>query len=405
MKFGPAAGALAALVLGTAMAAAAAPVHAPGWTAAWASPPFPVLTKDIPKHTRFFDNQTVRQVVRVDAAGERIRLRLTNELGATALPVGAVHIALSDVNGVLRPGSDRVVTFGGRAAVTIPPGAPLVSDPIDLPVKRFDQLAISVYYPKRVEPSAHHLDVFISQPGNYAGAPQLPGATESYAPGLASQVQVLGRKPPHLIVAFGDSITEGAASTPKAYKSWPDQFADMLAADPKRRDWVVINSGISGNRILHDGAGANGLARFDRDALDIPGVTDIILLEGINDIGWGHRPGEIATAQDLIAADKQMIARAHARGIRIYAGVLTPFQGAVYYSAEGEADRETLNRWIRTSGAFDGVIDFEKPMEDPANPLRLNDADQHGDNLHPNDAGYAIMAKTVDRELLPRLGR
>jgi lysophospholipase L1-like esterase len=157
--------------------------------------------------------------------------------------------------------------------------------------------------------------------------------------------------------------------------------------------------GISGNRLLHDGAGPNGLARFQRDVLDMPGVTDVVLLEGINDIGWGRRAGETATAEDLIAAYKQLAQRAHARGLRIYAGTLLPFEGAAYYSAEGEADRQTVNRWIRTSGAFDGVVDFEAVVKDPAHPLEIRKDLQTGDSLHPGDAGYEVMAKAVDAQL------
>jgi lysophospholipase L1-like esterase len=391
--------ALAASLLAASAASAAQPHAAAAWAPAWASAPFGVLKKDVPKHTRTYDDQTVRQVMRAGLAGHRIRIRLSNDVGPNAVRVGAVRVALSDVDGNTRPGTDRLVTFGGRSSFVMPPGAPMLSDPIDLPVARFDEVAVSVFYPEAAEPAAHHLQVKVSGPGDHTAAATLPGATETYGPALASELEVEGPRPPRVIVAFGDSITEGAASTPKAHKSWPEQLADLLAKDPKRSGWGVINEGISGNRVLHDGAGPNGLARFQRDALDTPGVTDIVLLEGVNDIGWGRKPGEEANAEQLIGAYQQMIARAHARGVRIYAGTLLPFEGAVYYSKEGEADRQAVNRWIRTSGAFDGVVDFETPMEDPADKLRMRNDLQHGDNLHPDDAGYAVMAKTAYEQL------
>lgn len=391
------AGLLAATL--AASAASAAERRAEAWAPAWAAAPFGMLAKDIPKHTRIYENQTVRQVVRSGLAGKRIRLRLSNDVGREAVRVGAVRVALSDVAGTTRAGTDRLVTFGGRSAFVIPPGAPMLSDPIDLPVGRSDEVAVSVFYPERTEAAAHRLQVLLSAPGDHAAETELRGATTTYGAALASELEVEGARPGRVIVAFGDSITEGAGSTPRAHKSWPDQFAGLLAADPKRRDWVVINQGISGNRLLHDGAGPGGLARFQRDALDVPGVTDVVLLEGINDIGWGHKPGETANAEELIGAYRQIIARAHARGMRIYAGTLLPFEGAVYYSPEGEADRQTVNQWIRTSGAFDGVVDFEAAMKDPANPLRIRGDYQIGDNLHPDDAGYAVMANTIDAQI------
>jgi lysophospholipase L1-like esterase len=388
---------LLAAVLVTSAASAAEP-RAAVWAPAWAAAPFGMLAKDIPKHTRIYENQTVRQVVRSGLAGKRIRLRLSNDVGREAVRVGAVRVALSDAAGTTH-GTDRLVTFGGRSAFVIPPGAPMLSDPIDLPVGRFDEVAVSVFYPERTEAAAHRLQVILSAPGDHTAAAELPGATTTYGAALASELEVEGARPKRVIVAFGDSITEGAGSTPRAHKSWPDQFAGLLAADPKRRDWVVINQGISGNRLLHDGAGPGGLARFQRDALEVPGVTDVVLLEGINDIGWGHKPGETANAEELIGAYKQLIARAHARGLKIYAGTLLPFEDAVYYTAEGEADRQTVNQWIRTSGAFDGVVDFEAAMKDPANPLKIRRDYQIGDNLHPDDAGYAVMAKTIDEQI------
>jgi lysophospholipase L1-like esterase len=215
---------------------------------------------------------------------------------------------------------------------------------------------------------------------------------------MVSRIDVSAPAPARTLIAFGDSITEGAASTPGAYMSWPDQLARLLAKSSAARCWSIVNAGISGNRLLHDGRGPNALARFDRDVLSVPGVRAIVVLEGINDIGASaqaeHRDQEVS-ADAIIGSYREIVARAHARDIRVIGGTLLPFEGAVYFTAQGEAKRQTVNAWIRNSGVFDAVIDFDAAMRDPARLAHMTAAAQSSDNLHPHDAGYAIMAQTA----------
>jgi lysophospholipase L1-like esterase len=373
------------------------------WVAAWYSPPFPSTAVWACDQLRTFSHQTVRQVVRLEAAGDRVRIRLTNELGLGPLRVGAVHVALSSPNGVTEPATDRTVTFGGKPGASIPRGEALVSDPIDLPVRRFQELAISIYYPSGAAPSGHFATLEVSQPGNYAAKSVWADAGHWQAPAAASEVEVEAASPEKVLVAFGDSITEGACATESTHRDYPEQLSVLLAAQRgSDESWVVINSGISGNRLLHDGSGPKALDRFGRDALDIPGVRAIVLLEGINDIGWAFDArGDSGplTAADIIGAYQDLIRRAHAKGLKIFLGTLVPYEGAKYSHPQGERVREEVNAWIRKGQGFDGVIDFDAALRDPSSPLHFQGADQCGDDLHPNDAGYQAMAEAAFQRL------
>jgi len=385
---------------GSAMAAQAPTGH---WVAAWYSPPFPTTAVWSCNQVRTFSHQTVRQVVRLEAAGDRVRIRLTNELGLGPLQFGEVHVALSSPNGVTERGTDRAVTFDGKAGGTIAVGNALVSDPIDLHVRRFQELAISVYYPSGAAPAGHLANLHISPPGDHVAESVWPQGSQAQSPGLASGVEVQTPSAEKALVAFGDSITEGACATEGAHRDYPEQLSVLLAAQRGAdQSWVVINSGISGNRLLHDGAGQKALARFDRDALDIPGVSAILLLEGINDIGWAFDPrgdGGPLTAGDIIDAYRNLIERAHAKGLKIFLGTLTPYEGATYSRPRGERVRQEVNAWIRKGQGFDGVVDFDRALRDPSRPLHFLGADQCGDDLHPNDAGYHAMAETAFQRL------
>ncbi|MFZ1868538.1 MAG: SGNH/GDSL hydrolase family protein [Steroidobacteraceae bacterium] len=391
---------LAAALCAVTSVAVAADGH---WVAAWYSPPFPPTAVWACNQVRTFSHQTVRQVVQLESAGDRVRVRLTNELGLGPLQFGAVHVALSSPNGVTEPGTDRSVTFGGQPGATIPTGQALVSDPIDLKVRQFQDLAISIYYPSGAAPAGHLSNLEISPAGDHAVESVWPQAARAQAPGLASGVDVDSATASRVLVAFGDSITEGACATDGAHRDYPEQLATLLAAQRgSDRSWVVINSGISGNRLLHDGAGPRALTRFGPDALDITGVSSILLLEGINDIGWAFDPegnGGPLSASDIIGAYQQLIRRAHARGLKIYLGTLAPYEGATYSRPEGEKVREQVNAWIRKGQGFDGVVDFDATLRDPASPLHYLGADQCGDDLHPNDAGYEAMAEAAFQRL------
>jgi lysophospholipase L1-like esterase len=340
---------------------------------------------------------TIRQLVRVSAAGKRIRLRFTNEGGSDVLALGAVHVGLAGPDGSVLPGSDRVVTFDGQQAITVPAGAPLLTDPVDLPVKALDRLVISTYLPGPAARTGHALLQYMAgTPGNQTAAPQLPAQKLARLTALVSEVDVDATTATGVIVCLGDSITDGATSTSNAFRSYPDQLAERLAPAGK---WAVVNVGIGGNKLLRYGTGPNALARLDRDVLSVPGVKAIILLEGINDIGRSFQTTGIqdpVTAEALIAADKQIIQRAHDHGIKVIGAMLTPYQGAGYASPAGEQVRTALNNWIKTGGAFDGVVDFATATADPANPLAFRAEYNIRDKLHPNDAGYKAMADAVD---------
>jgi lysophospholipase L1-like esterase len=283
----------------------------------------------------------------------------------------------------------------------VPASSPLLSDPVDLKVEALERLVISIHVPGTVSRAGHSLYQYVSgTPGDQTGAAQLPSARIMRLPALVTQVEIDPVSANAVVVAFGDSITEGATSTNNAFRGWPDRLAERLAA--AHSNWSVVNAGIGGNRLLRYGTGPAALARLDRDVFGVAGVKAIILLEGINDIGRGFTTlsaQEPVTLEALIAADKQIIARAHAHGIKVIGALLTPYQGAGYAAPAGEEVRTGLNNWIRSSGAFDGVVDFATATADKANPLAFRADFNLRDKLHPNDAGYQAMADAIDLSL------
>ncbi len=349
-------------------------------------------------------NVTMRQVVRVSASGPRIRLRVSNESGSDIQVLGAVHVAMAGSDGTLVAGSDHVVTFGGQSSVAIPAGAPLLSDPVDMAVKSLDRLYVSVFVPgPAVVQGGRTLWSYVAgAPGDVTAETSLPDVRLVRAPVFVTGVEV-GAPQTNVVVTLGDSITEGDQSTSNAFRSWPDRLAERLASAPGETHWAVVNAGISGNRVLRTGTGPSALARFDRDVLVVPGVKVVILLEGINDIGRAFGMSgapEPVTAEALEAGYKQIIARAHAHGIRVIGATLAPYKGAFYYTDAGEAVRTAVNNWITTSGAFDGVVDFAPALADPADPLSFAAQYNDRDHLHPNDAGYQAMANAIDLKVI-----
>jgi lysophospholipase L1-like esterase len=352
-----------------------------------------------------FMNQTLRQMVHTSLGGSKVRVLLSNVYGTAPLTIGAAHIALRDKESAIRPGSGRTLTFSGRPTITVPANAVAYSDPVDLVVPPASDLAIDVYLPGSTNspsPLTFHQAAlqtnYVSETGNHVGAASMPTVAALQNWVLLSRVDVLTPAGVAGLVTFGDSITDGARSTPDTNKRWPDQLVRRAAARSGGPRLAIMNAGIAGNRVLSEGVGVNALARFDIDALNSPGVTHIVVLEGINDIGQA-RQNPTPTAADLIAGHKQLIERAHAKGLRIYGATLTPFYGAAYYTVEGEAKRQALNDWIRNGKAYDAVIDFDMATRDPNDPKKLAAAYDSCDHLHPNDAGYKAMADAVDLEL------
>lgn len=350
------------------------------------------------------ENQTVRMVVRTSVGGSEVRVQLSNAFGPAPLPVGAVHIALQDKGSSIVTSSDHALTFSGQPSIVIPKGAEVLSDPVDMKVGPLTDLAISVYISGKAEDPTDHLTglhtTYTSGPGDFTAAESITPVRTSESWYWISAVDVLAPGKTGVIVAFGDSITDGATSTPNTDSSWPSQLQNRIQNDKSLAGkWAVVNAGISGNQLLSDGMGVAALARLDRDVFSLTGVKWIIVLESINDIGLSsltHDPADKVTAQQLIDGLKQIIARAHLRGIKVMGATLTPFQGASYYSDYGEQTREAVNKWILTSGAFDATVDFDKVVQNPSNPEQILPSLNISDHLHPNDKGYKAMADAIN---------
>ena len=393
---------LAGLALGVPSFTLADGGHGGPWTSAWGASP------QVPGAALVVNDQTLRQIAHVSLGGESVRVRFSNAFGTTSLPIAEARVAISSGGSAIVPNTDRRLTFGGSPTTTIPPGALVVSDPVDLEVPALASLAVSLYFPGSVSATTEHSlavqTTYVSPAGNYASAPSLPaGSATPTSWYFLNGIEVSPRcSHPAAIVTLGDSITDGYASTVDANHRWPSYLAARLQARRSTSDVAVVNQGISGNRVLHDFIGPNALARFDRDVLAQSGVEWVIVLEGINDIGIPGAFGlasQQVTADEIIEGHRQLVERAHAKGLTIIGATLTPFEGTVfpgYYTPEGEAKRQAVNHWIRKSGAYDAVIDFDKATRDPAHPTRLLPAYDSGDHLHPNDVGYQAMANAVD---------
>jgi lysophospholipase L1-like esterase len=384
----------------------AQPTAAPGWVSTWGAAP------DSPGPA--LPPQSIRQVVRISVGGAHVRIRLSNLYGTAPLTIGAAHIGVFD--GVheggasIRPGSGRALTFGGSASVTIAPGASAVSDDAALAVAPLQELAVSLYLPAGAEKSTIHgaamQTAFVFPREDRSGATVFPaGATDDsryFLTDVEVGTSMQADAGTRAIVVVGDSIADGVGSTDDRNARWPDVLASMLRETPSQPPVAVVNSGIAGNRILRDAAkpfvGASTLARFERDALNKPGVRWIVLAHGINDIVASDMladPAQGASADDIIAGMRSLVRRAHDRGVAIIGATLLPLGGVrrpFVYTPEAEAKRQAVNAWIRDSGAFDAVLDADRLLRDPAQPERLLPRYDSGDHLHPNDAGYRELA-------------
>ena len=387
-----------------------------GWTGTWAASPQQArpaaLTGPGDPTVTGFSDQTIREIVHVSIGGSALRLHLSNAFGQQPLQVGEVTVA-GEGSGAALTGTAAVATFHGRQQVTVAAGATVLSDALRVPVRPLENLAVSIYLPGVTGPTTNH-DLanqvnYVSAPGNHAaetGGQSFTGQAYSwfYLSGVDVRAQPAAAG---AVVVLGDSITDGYQSTVGANDRWPDVLAARLAQSVQPMG--VLNEGISGNRVLGGSScfGTSALSRLAVDVLRQAGARTLILLEGINDIGFPTQPdagctapSTTVTAQQIIAGYRQIIARAHARGLRVLGGTLTPIQGSSYYTAATEQERLAVNSWIRHSHAFDGVIDFDKAIRDPADPHRLLPAYDSGDHLHPDDAGYRAMGEAVNLALL-----
>lgn len=402
-----------ALAASVAVPAAVNAAESSAWIGSWAASPQPTWGPDFAFPTNIpatLENQTLRQVARLSLGGRRMRIVLSNEYGSQPLFIGAAHVALAGAGSAIVSGTDRAITFGGKASATVLPGAPLVSDPIDLAVAPLAQVAVSVFVPNETQATTFHWDgrqtAYLVQ-GNQVAAQRIDTDTTTGARIFLSGIQVESTAAAGAVVVIGDSITDGNGATMDANARWPDFLAARLAP----QNWAVLNAGISGARLLGDRMGANALARFDRDVLSQARVKTAVVLLGINDISWPGTAfdpqGATPSADALIAGYRQLVARAHARGVRIVGATLTPFEGALpgtpldnYYQKHKDELRQHINTWIRSSGAFDAVLDFDALTRDPSHPARLRPEFDSGDHLHPGDRGNKAMAESIDLSVL-----
>ncbi len=372
------------------------------WVTTWATSPSTLPEAE--QQPAMVEDQTLRLIVHTSIGGSSLRLRLSNLHGDHPVEIRSTAVAMHAEGGSIQAGSSRAVSFGGQASVVIPRGAVVLSDPLPFAVAELSNLAVSMYLAENSGfLTAHALSNqtnYISEAGDHVASTNLPTASETPAWNLLTAIDVINDDSVSAIATVGDSITDGWGSTDSANQRWPNHFARRLFSDNSIDKYAIVNAGISGNRVTTQGNarfGQNLQARFERDVLAMSNVSHMILMEGINDIGMSPS-GELITAEEVIAGYKQIIARAHARGIKIIGATLTPFEGAAYYTPAGEMVRQKVNLFIRGGGEFDGVIDFEKAVQDPAHPSRILPS-LTADNLHPNDIGYKIMADSIDLSL------
>ncbi|WP_373431275.1 SGNH/GDSL hydrolase family protein [Streptomyces turgidiscabies] len=403
-----------ALVRSPQATAAGSGRYAPHWVNTWTSMPQLTEPGNMPPAPFTGDravlvDTTLRQTVRVTTGGERVRLRFSNAFGTTPLPLTAVTVALplegrAGVSAV-EPGTLREVTFAGRRSTTVPAGAQVVSDPLDFGLRPATNLTVTTYLANgqaSLALTSHPGSRTTSylRTGDGTAERDLTGATPVNHWYLLSDVEVLSRRDTRAVAVLGDSLSDGRGSTTNGNNRWPDQLLDRLRGLPGGNRIAVLNQAAGGNRVLNDGLGPNALARLDRDILAHSGVSWLIVFEGVNDIGTAEptSAAQQRVTDDLIAAYRQIVVRAHAQGIRVYGATLTPFRGNTPYDDPAglrETTRQTVNDWIRTGGAFDAVVDFDRAVRDPADPERLRPDLHDGDWLHLNPEGYRTLAAAV----------
>jgi lysophospholipase L1-like esterase len=374
-----------------ALLAPAASASAQAWVPVWTASPAPDRKDGPPEAPLQFNDETVRHDIRLGASATALRFRVSNELGAAPLRLGTSSVRLTEGAGPALP-----VLFDGRAEVIVPPGAALVSDPVALRVPAFAEISLSLYFPEPTRPAVRRTAVRVAA-GTAAVADDVRLTRRQ---NVVSAIYAQRAEAPTVIVALGDSITEGATATLGADRDWPSVLADRFERVCPGQV-VVLNHGISGNRLLDHGRSPSALARLDRDVLALPGVDYVILLEGINDIRHGGPPAMSPgrNAADMILGYRQVVARLRDHGVQVIGGTLTPFEGSEKFEPVAEATRQALNAFIRAGDAFDAVIDFDAAVRDPGRPLAFAAGAARDDQLHPSDEGYRRMAEAVDLSL------
>jgi lysophospholipase L1-like esterase len=375
------------------------------WVGTWASSPLldakAKNAEELAAGTQ--SGATLREVIHVSMGGDTIRVRFSNLYGTSPLVIDAVEVAQTLKGAAIVPATNKAITFNGQPSVSIPPGALVVSDPTSFKLAALSDLTVSFFLPNPSGPvTEHQLGNATSYhvTGNVVSSASLESPTTATSWYYLNGVDTVASADAGAVITIGDSITDGAKSTIDTNQRWPDELARRLQADPKYRNLSVLNEGISGNKILLDGAGPSALARFDRDVLAQSGAKYLLILEGINDIGRLHgTPDAGLTAADLISALNQMVVRAHSHGIAVIGCTLTPYHGAGYYTENGEAIRKAVNQWIRTGGVLDGFADLEAAVRDPNHPDTFLPTVDPGDHLHPNDAGYKAMGDAIELKL------
>ena len=374
------------------------------WVGTWSASPAPS------EAGIGFSNHTLRMTPRISAGGDTVRVRISNAYGNGRLVVGAATIGIRDKGPAIVRGTERVLTFGGAGSATIAAGAYVVSDAVKLEVKPLADLAVSLHLPGEIPPAFQitgryaRQTNYISPPGNFAAAVNMPVLKITDEWFFLSGIDVLATRETGCVVALGDSLTDANISTHDAYCRWPDQLARRLAARSGGRPLAVLNQGLGGNRILHDLRGDSGLRRFDRDVLAQPGVTHAIVMLGTNDLrNRNGKPEEEVTAESMIGGIQQMALRAQARRIKLFVATLTPFGNETFlpgaWNPTRERHRVAFNTWVRESKAVDGVIDFDKALRDPERPTQMLPVYDCGDGLHPSDVGYNAMGDAIDLAL------
>jgi lysophospholipase L1-like esterase len=405
----------ACLLAGAALALAASPAQAE-WVASWTASPHAPLGTTGPFAAGSWENATLSQIIRITEGGTNVRVRFSNRYGAAPLEIGAARIVQIDDQNREVAGTSRMLTFGGEAGATIPRGAPFVSDEVAVTLPDLARMKVEIYLPGATGPCTCHLtgvdELAVSPPGNFVGKPFEPVDRKQYRAFL-SALEVDSPDALGTIVAYGDSITDGVGATAGANNRWPDILANRLQEGGK--EWAVANAAISGNRVLSPGMGESALSRFDEDVLSLPGVKYIILFEGVNDLGnrfgpprtpaGGGGPGGLTldqpqiSVEQMIAGYKQIIARAHAKGIKVIGSPIGPYMGASYWTEEGEAARQRINDWIVNGGAFDGVTRLDTAFADPAEPRQMREGYHFGDHLHGSPAGLKAVGDSIDLAL------